>query len=121
VQLPAYLANVFLDRLPAYALPRYEPPSRYPSTYRDIAMVVTLDVPADRVEATAAEAAGPLCTSARVFDEYRGPQVGQDRKSLALRVTLQRKDATITDEEADTVIAGVLDALRGKLDAVIRE
>jgi phenylalanyl-tRNA synthetase beta chain len=84
-------------------------------------MVVTLDVPADRVEATAAEAAGPLCTSARVFDEYRGPQVGQDRKSLALRVTLQRKDATITDEEADTVIVGVLDALRGKLDAVIRE
>ena len=64
---------------------------------------------------------GSLAASVRVFDEYRGPQVGDDRKSLAVRVTLQRFDATLTDEEADEAIARALQALRDGLGAVIRE
>ena len=120
MQLPAYLANIFLDALPDHSTPHYKTPSKYPSTYRDIALVVALDVPAAGVVEVATKAAGSLCTGARAFDEYRGPQVGDNRKSLALRITLQRMDATITDEEADAVIVRVLDALRSELNATIR-
>jgi len=121
IRLPAYLCTVFVGALPDYAVPRYRPPSRLPSTYRDLALVVTLDVPAAAVERTVAETLGALCTGVRVFDEYRGPQVGDGRKSLAVRVTLTRPDATITDEEADEAIARVLTALREQFDATIRE
>jgi phenylalanyl-tRNA synthetase beta chain len=120
VARPAYLANIYLDALPDYVAPHYVPPSRFPSTYRDLALIVAADVTADRISSAAAKAAGELCTGARAFDEYRSEQIGNDRKSLALRITLQRRDATITDEEADAVIARVLDALRDELDAVIR-
>ncbi len=120
VTRPAYMANIYLDSLPDYAAPHYVPPSRFPSTYRDLALVVAADVPADRICNAAAKAAGDLCTATRAFDEYRSEQIGKDRKSLALRITLQRRDATITDEEADAVIARVLDALRDELSAVIR-
>jgi phenylalanyl-tRNA synthetase beta chain len=121
VSLPFYIANIYLDALPDYVTPHYQPPSRFPSTYRDLALVVTLDVEAEKISAVAREAAGDLCTAAGVFDEYRSAQLGADRKSVALRITLVRNDATITDEEADATIARVLDALRTKLGATIRE
>jgi phenylalanyl-tRNA synthetase beta chain len=120
VRLPVYLCNIYLDNVPDYSVPRYHPPSRFPSTYRDLALVVALDVSAERVSDVTRTALGSLCTGVRVFDEYRGAQVGDGKKSLAVRATLQRTDATITDEQADEAISRVLAALRDELAAVIR-
>ena len=121
VRLPVYVCNIYIDRLPDYTMPTYHPPSKFPSTYRDLALVVDLDVTADRVQHVVRAAIGDLCTGIRVFDEYRGPQVGENRKSLAVRATIGRYDATITDEEADAAIARALEALRSELGATIRE
>jgi phenylalanyl-tRNA synthetase beta chain len=121
VRLPLYMCTVYLDSLPEYRQPSYRPASRYPSTYRDLAVLVDLDVDADRLARVVRDAIGELCTRVSVFDEYRGPQIGDDRKSLAVRATMQREDATITDEEADVAIARVLEALRGELGATIRQ
>jgi phenylalanyl-tRNA synthetase beta chain len=62
-----------------------------------------------------------LCTNVSVFDEYRGPQVGEGRKSLAVRAIMQRYDATITDEEADAAIARAITAVRDELEGTIRQ
>ena len=117
---PAYLCVVDIASLPAYETPRYRVPSRYPSTYRDVAMVVDIGVSAADIERAIVAAVGSLCTGAGVFDEYRGPQIGEGRKSLAARVTLQRFDATITDEEADAAVLLLLDALQKEFGAEIR-
>jgi phenylalanyl-tRNA synthetase beta chain len=119
-RLPAYACTVMIDRLPDYVLPQYAPPARYPSTYRDLALVVPLDETAAEVESLIGKTLGALCTGVRVFDEYRGPQVGEGQKSLAVRITLQRFDTTITDEEADAAIERVLAALREQ-GAVLRQ
>jgi len=118
--LTAYVGHVYVDALPDYVTPQYIPPSRFPSTYRDLALAVALDVTADDISKVAARASGALCTGVRVFDEYRGPQVGEGRKSLAVRITMQRTDGTITDEEADEAIARALPALHAELGAEIR-
>lgn len=120
LRLAVYLAALDLGRLPEPALPRYRPPSRFPGTYRDLALTVALDVTAAAVERTIERALGALCTDARAFDEYRGPQVGEGKKSLAVRVALQKFDATITDEDADEAIARALQTLRDELGAEIR-
>jgi phenylalanyl-tRNA synthetase beta chain len=120
VRLPAYLCNIYLDRLPDYRIPAYRPPSKYPSTNRDLALIVDLDVAAERIASLTKSAIGPLCVDARVFDEYRGPQVGDGRKSVAVRATIGRYDATITDEEADEAVSRALEALRSDLGATIR-
>jgi phenylalanyl-tRNA synthetase beta chain len=117
----AYLCLLDVAALPPYETPHYQPPSKYPSTYRDLALVVGVDVAAREIERTIAESLGKLGTSVRVFDEYRGPQVDAGRKSLAVRMTLQRFDRTITDEEADAAVARVRDAVRERLGATIRE
>ena len=116
----AYLCVLDVGALPPYKTPQYRPPSRFPSTYRDLALVVGVDVAAYDIEQAIAKTLGPLCTGIAVFDEYRGSQVGEGRKSLAVRMTLQRYDATITDEEADAAIARVLDAMRERFGATIR-
>ncbi|MEO6913669.1 MAG: hypothetical protein ABI182_06595, partial [Candidatus Baltobacteraceae bacterium] len=120
VRLPVYLANIYLTSFPDYATPSYAQPSRFPSTYRDLALLVALDVTARQIETTIQRAIGPLCVGARAFDEYRGAQVGQNLKSLATRVTMQKYDATITDLDADAAIAAALEALRAELGATIR-
>ncbi|HKE36550.1 MAG TPA: phenylalanine--tRNA ligase subunit beta [Candidatus Baltobacteraceae bacterium] len=120
VRFPAYACTVMLDRLPDYRIPQYAPPSKFPSTYRDLALEVDLELTAADVERSVAETLGPMCTGVRVFDEYRGPQVQTGHKSVAVRITLQRFDATITDEEADAAIERVLAALRER-GAVIRQ
>jgi phenylalanyl-tRNA synthetase beta chain len=116
----AYVCIIDVAALPEYAVPHYRVPSKFPSTYRDVALVVRDDVSARDVEEAVAAAAGPLCTGVRAFDEYRGSQVAEGHKSLAVRVNLQRFDATITDEEADAAIAAVLAALGERLGATIR-
>ncbi len=116
----AYVCIVDPASLPPYEPPHYRVPSKYPSTYRDVALIVGVDTTASELERAVAAALGPLCTGVAVFDEYRGPQAGEGRKSLALRITLQRFDATLTDEEADAAVATVLDAVRAQFGATIR-
>ncbi len=120
VTMPVYGCWVYLERIPEYRWPHYRPASKYPSTYRDLALVCDLDIPAAHIEKAIAQSIGPLCTGVRTFDEYRGPQLPPDKKSLAVRVTLQRSDATITDEEADAAIERALAALRELLNVTLR-
>jgi phenylalanyl-tRNA synthetase beta chain len=121
VRLPVYLCNMHLENVPEYQRPLYRPPSRFPSTYRDLAVVVDLDVSAERIAQVVREAIGPLCTSVHVFDEYRGRQVGEARKSLAVRATMQHFDSTITDDEADAAMQRAIDALARTLQGTIRQ
>jgi phenylalanyl-tRNA synthetase beta chain len=120
VGAPMYVCNIYIDALPDYRTPRYRPPSKFPSTYRDLALIVDLDVEAAAVQESLAGAIGELCTGVRVFDEYRGKQIPEGKKSLAVRATMQRRDGTITDGEADAAVARALDALRERLGATIR-
>jgi phenylalanyl-tRNA synthetase beta chain len=121
VRLPLYLCNIYLDNVPEYQRTLYRPPSRYPSTYRDLAVVVDLDVDAETIGSVVRAAIGELCTNVTIFDEYRGPQAGEGRKSVAVRATMQRFDGTITDDEADVAIGRATTALREELGGTIRQ
>jgi phenylalanyl-tRNA synthetase beta chain len=121
VRLPAYAASIYIENIPDYRVPRYVPPSKFPSTYRDLALLCDLEVPAQSIERVLRRALAPLVRSVAVFDEYRGAQVPDGKKSLAVRAVLQRDDATITDEEADRAMSAALAALRDEAGATLRE
>jgi phenylalanyl-tRNA synthetase beta chain len=112
------LATVLVEALPPRVVPRYVPPSRFPPVERDLAVVVALDVLAG--DLSAAVRAEPLVRDATVFDEYRGPQAGEGKKSLALRIVLQSDTATLTDDEADSTLARIVGTLRERFGAVPR-
>ena len=71
----------------------------FPAVLQDIAVVVPEDVPAAEVEAAVRVGGGELLREARIFDVYRGEQVGEGERSLALRLRFQAPDRTLTDED----------------------
>ena len=77
----------------------YEDVISYPAVHQDVAVVVDDAVPASQVRAAVLEGGGELLRSAEIFDLYRGQQLGEGRKSLALRLSFRAPDRTLTDEE----------------------
>ncbi|HYH62993.1 MAG TPA: phenylalanine--tRNA ligase subunit beta [Solirubrobacterales bacterium] len=91
----------------------YEDLLTHPALLQDIAVVVPEEVPAETVRSAVAEAGGELLRSAAIFDLYRGEQIGEGRKSLAIRLEFRAADRTLTDEEVAPVRAAIRDSLEG--------
>lgn len=116
----AYCGFAQMGDIPTYELPPFRPPSRFPAVARDLALVLAPEIPAHEVVHAISRGADGVLRDVQVFDEYRGPQIGEGRKSLTVRVTLQRDDATLTDEEADAHVQRILNALSEGVGAHIR-
>jgi phenylalanyl-tRNA synthetase beta chain len=95
--------------------------SRLPSVRRDLAVVVDESVPLAVLRENVTVSASGLLTELRVFDVYRGAGVDSGRKSVALGLILQDSSRTLTDVDADTVVAAVVTRLRDVLSATIRD
>jgi len=121
VKASVYAGLARIHDLPEYRVPRYRAPSRYPAIERDLALIVAPEIPALDIERAARAGADGVIADVRVFDEYRGPQVEAGKKSVAVRVVLQRGDATLTDLEADKHVTSILAALAERCGARLRE
>ncbi len=99
----------------------YTPLPKYPSTFRDLAFVCERDLEVGRIEEIISRAGGRAVESVSLFDIYEGKQVPAGKKSVAFRVTMRHADHTITDEEADKVVAKVLRVLEKELGVGLRE
>jgi phenylalanyl-tRNA synthetase beta chain len=98
----------------------YEDVISYPAVHQDVAVVVDEAVPAAEVRSAVLEGGGELLRSAKVFDLYRGEQVGEGRKSLALRLSFRAADRTLTDEEVAERRRAIEEAVE-KIGGTLRE
>jgi len=98
----------------------YQDVITYPAVNQDIAVVVEDSVPAAEVRAAVLEGGGELLRSAEVFDLYRGEQLGEGRKSLALRLTFRAADRTLTDVEV-AERRGAIEVAVAKVGGSLRE
>jgi phenylalanyl-tRNA synthetase beta chain len=112
------VAGIEIEALPKRTIAPFVAPSRFPAVERDLAIVVDAGVAA--ADVLRAVRAHDGVRNAEVFDEYRGAQIDVAKKSLAVRVTLQRDDATLTDAIADTTIAAIVDDLHRRFGATLR-
>jgi phenylalanyl-tRNA synthetase beta chain len=95
-------------------------PSRYPAAYLDLAVVVDDAIAAGMVGDVIARAGAPEVVSVRLFDVYKGHQVGEGQKSLAFALELRAEAGTMTDEEALVVRDRILPALQERTGGTIR-
>jgi phenylalanyl-tRNA synthetase beta chain len=98
----------------------YEDVITYPAVQQDLAFSVPDDVPAGALVDAVREAGGGELREARVFDVYRGGQVGEGRKSVAMHVTFQSPEHTLTDEDAAALRARIVEALGERFGAELR-
>jgi phenylalanyl-tRNA synthetase beta chain len=115
---------VELDLEPLLAAPRrarvYEAVSRFPSSDIDLAFTVDDGTPAGAVEGTLRQAGGDLLVRLRLFDVYRGDQVGEGRRSLAYRLRFNALDRTLTDEEVAEARRRCIEAVEAAHPAQLR-
>jgi phenylalanyl-tRNA synthetase beta chain len=116
VEAPALAFEIFLDALPAprakgsRAKPPLEKLELQPLT-RDFAFVVDDGVSAQDVVRAAIGADKQLITDVSLFDVYRGERMSPGKKSLAIEVTLQPRDKTLTDADIEAASAKIVTAV----------
>jgi phenylalanyl-tRNA synthetase beta chain len=98
----------------------YEDVITYPAVLQDIAVAVDEGVEVGALLDAAREAAGQVLREARVFDVYRGEQVGDGRKSVAIHLSFQSPERTLTDEEAVVLRGRIVSALVERFGAELR-
>lgn len=111
-------AVIDIATLPAHAIRPFVAPSRFPAVERDLALVLATGISA--ADVLRAVRAHPDVRGATVFDEYRGAQIDVAKKSLAVRISLQRDDATLTDTIAEAAVAAIVAGLHAQFGATLR-
>ncbi|MDP3421815.1 MAG: phenylalanine--tRNA ligase subunit beta [Thiobacillus sp.] len=102
------------------ALPHHGGLSRFPQVRRDLAFVLDVHTPAGELLAVLHEVASAQVRSIDVFDDYRGKGLGENQKSLAVRVVMQDTERTLTDQEVDGAVQKLVDAALRQCNASLR-
>lgn len=115
-------AEVDFDALRAFLPERYpvQPVSGFPPVLEDLAVIVPEDTAASRLIEVVRSAGGDLLQELKIFDVYRGGQVGEGMKSLALSLVYRAPDRTLTDQETAAVRQEIIRALGQQLGAKLR-
>ena len=124
VAQPAAAFEIFIDALPpekrkGRARPALEASDLLP-VRRDFAFVLDRKVAAGDVIRAALAADKKLIQSVDVFDLFEGESVGAGKKSLAIEVTLQPREKTLTDEDIEAVAARVIAEVKRATGGEIR-
>lgn len=90
-----------------------------PPVLEDIALILDEAIPAAQVEALIRQTGGKVLTGVRLFDVYRGEQIGAGKKSLAYSLTYQA-EKTLTDKEAAAIRNKIVRRLENELGAKLR-
>lgn len=100
--------DALIERSSSQPVVKAQPVSTYPAAKEDFAFVVDEATPSQEVAAAIIIAGGKLLDDVRLFDVYRGPQLGPGRKSLAFSVRLRASDHTLSASETEAARARII-------------
>ena len=117
--------EIVLDAIPA---PKAKPTKVKPKLdlsdlmplERDFAFIVDAHVQAGDILKSAQAADKALITAVNVFDVYAGTGIPQGKKSVAISVTLQPREKTLTDTEIESVMQKIITEVSKKTGATLR-
>lgn len=124
VQAPV-MFEVDMDAVLGRQVPRFEPVPRFQAVERDIAVLVHESVTHDDLmQAIWTAPCGGILRDAVLFDIYRSKTLASDaeqnrpsEKSMAIRLTLNAQDATLSEQQIEVAVVAVLASLSEKSGA----
>ena len=93
---------------------------KFPSSSRDLAILVKEDVCHADIESAIIEKSGKILESVKLFDVYKGMQVKRGYKSMAYKITFRADDRTLTDEEISKTVKKTLEHLSSTMGVELR-
>jgi phenylalanyl-tRNA synthetase beta chain len=114
--------EVFLDAIPEPKRRKKAPPAlpAFQPLRRDFAFLVAAATPADALIRAAKGAERRLITNVTLFDRYTGKNLPEGQISLALAVTLQPVEKSLTEAEIEAVSAKIVAAVAKATGGVLR-
>lgn len=122
IRVPAALAELDLDQLyKGQPRPyRIQSVSKFPVVERDFAFVMPKSLKVGDVMKDIRKAAAGLLVNVDVFDLYEGDKMEAGKKSVAIRLWLQDKNATLQEAQINEVTTKVLESLKKNFDLSVR-
>ena len=117
---PVYLLEIKLAGLDSGALPKFSEISRFPEVRRDLAMEFDRSLPVAEMLAAVRAVAGDCLRDLTLFDVYQGKGIDPQRKSLAFGLTFQHSSRTLTEDEINAAVNAVVDELKTRFGATLR-
>jgi phenylalanyl-tRNA synthetase beta chain len=117
--------EVFVDAVPEpKAKPTRTKPklelSAFQAVKRDFAFVVGKEIEAGTLTKAALAADRKLINSVSVFDVFEGASLGADKKSIAIEVSIQPVEKTLTDEDFDALAKRIIENVQKQTGGVLR-
>jgi phenylalanyl-tRNA synthetase beta chain len=111
----AVVLEIGLDALVEAAprVARFSALDRFPAVQRDLSIVCDETTPAAEIDARVRAAAGALLRSVSLLDRYTGNQVPPGKVSLTVSLRFQDPERTLTSDEVQAAVDGVVRELRG--------
>ena len=98
---------------------KYKQLPQYPEVQRDISFAIEDNISNDQITLAIKKSAdSKIFKGSNLFDIYQGEHIQQGYKSLAYRITLQKEEATLTDEEIEKEISGIKSGLMKKFPTI---
>ena len=120
LQGPVFMFEVDLASISEGLLPAYETLSKFPEMRRDLAIVLDQKISVAKITQYIESSAGEWLTGVRLFDVYQGQGIENGQKSLALGLTWQHPERTLTDDEVNQWVEQVVEHLSQHADASLR-
>lgn len=115
------LFEVLWDKISQRTITSAQSISRFPANRRDIAIVVDESVSAQNIIDECRKVGGNQLVGVNLFDVYRGKGVNDGCKSLAISLTLQDTSRTLEEEEIANAVSGIVEALKVRFQASLRD
>ena len=94
---------------------------KFPEVKRDLSLVIDKSVTFDDIKAVVTATGKELITDVTVFDVYEGENIPKGKKAYALGFTLLDRSKTLTDQEIDNTMNGLMAGFEKRLGALIRK
>ena len=109
-----------VENLKDKSLTSFKQFSKFPSTSRDLAFLISKETSAASIQKIIESSAGDFFKGIKIFDVYQGKGIPEDKKSIALSVSWQSMEQTLVDSDIDNVIEKIVNSVKEELDGELR-
>jgi phenylalanyl-tRNA synthetase beta chain len=112
--------ELLLEDLPIRTRTERKSLSDYQAVSRDFAFVVDKEIPSFDIIKSIKSIGEPIIKTIFIFDLFAGISIGEDKKSIAVRVTLQANDHSLSEKEINSMATKIITTVKTKINGVLR-
>lgn len=122
IEKRAYLAEINVTKLVKYSREnkKYAEVPKFPAVERDMAIIVNEEIEVGQLEKIITKKGKKQLEKIKLFDIYRDPKIGENKKSVAYSLIFRDKNKTLSDEEINKIMEDIISELQKQLGAELR-